>query len=106
MAKRAACPLLRDVIDQHQRALAAKEGKPLLVDFEADWCVWCKRLDYHTYPDAGVVETLGKRSVDAYTRLRRGRESERPNDDAEKRRTTHFKATESLSRSLREPASS
>ncbi len=42
------------------RALAVKEGKPLLVDFEADWCVWCKRLDYHTYPDAGVVEALGR----------------------------------------------
>lgn len=40
------------------RALAAKEGKPLLVDFEADWCVWCKRLDFHTYPDAGVVKAL------------------------------------------------
>lgn len=40
------------------KALAAKEGKPLLVDFEADWCVWCKRLDYHTYPDAGVVKAL------------------------------------------------
>ncbi len=42
------------------KALAAKEGKPLLVDFEADWCVWCKRLDYHTYPDAGVVQALGR----------------------------------------------
>lgn len=39
-------------------ALAKAEGKPLLVDFEADWCVWCKRLDYHTYPDAEVVEAL------------------------------------------------
>lgn len=42
------------------KALAAKEGKPLLVDFEADWCVWCKRLDYHTYPDAGVVQALAR----------------------------------------------
>ena len=33
-------------------ALAKKEGKPLLVDFEADWCVWCKRVDYYTYGDA------------------------------------------------------
>lgn len=38
--------------------LAAQEGKPLLVDFEADWCVWCKRLDYYTYPDAEVAKRL------------------------------------------------
>jgi thiol-disulfide isomerase/thioredoxin len=42
------------------KALASREGKPLLVDFEADWCVWCKRLDYHTYPDAEVVAALSK----------------------------------------------
>ncbi|HVG93804.1 MAG TPA: thioredoxin family protein, partial [Planctomycetota bacterium] len=40
------------------KAMAEKEGKPLLVDFEADGCIWCKRLDYHTYPDAEVVEVL------------------------------------------------
>jgi len=42
------------------KALAAKEGKPLLVDFEADWCVWCKRLDYHTYVDREVADELAK----------------------------------------------
>jgi thiol-disulfide isomerase/thioredoxin len=42
------------------KALAAQEGKPLLVDFEADWCVWCKRLDFYSYPDAAVVERLSK----------------------------------------------
>lgn len=42
------------------KAVAAAEGKPLLVDFEADWCVWCKRLDFHTYPDAEVVGRLAK----------------------------------------------
>jgi len=41
-------------------ALAAKEGKPLLVDFEADWCVWCKRVDYYTYGDAEVGSWLSK----------------------------------------------
>jgi hypothetical protein len=44
-------------------ARAAKEGKPLLVDFEADWCVWCKRLDYYTYPDREVAEWLAKFSL-------------------------------------------
>ena len=42
------------------KVLAAKEGKPLLVDFEADWCVWCKRLDYHTYPDREVAAEMAK----------------------------------------------
>ena len=42
------------------KQLAAKEGKPLLVDFEADWCVWCKRLDYHTYPDREVAAEMAK----------------------------------------------
>jgi hypothetical protein len=41
-------------------ALAKREGKPLLVDFEADWCVWCKRVDYYTYGDAEVAEWLSK----------------------------------------------
>lgn len=51
----------RHVLDlDAAKALAAKEGKPLLVDFEADWCVWCKRLDWCTYPDAAVVAEASK----------------------------------------------
>ncbi|MBK8977454.1 MAG: DUF255 domain-containing protein [Planctomycetes bacterium] len=34
---------------------ARKENKPLLVDFETDWCIWCKVLDTLTYPDAEVA---------------------------------------------------
>jgi hypothetical protein len=69
-----------------------------LVDFDGEHTLRCSPqaprplVDNAAYERGiGVVETLGKRSVDAYTRLRRGRENERPNDDAEKRRTTHFK---------------
>ena len=39
-------------------ALARTEGKPLLVDFEADWCSSCKRWDYHVYSDAEVAGLL------------------------------------------------
>ncbi len=39
-------------------ARAKHEGKPVLVDFYADWCVWCKRLDTTTFRDPKVTELL------------------------------------------------
>jgi thioredoxin-related protein len=37
---------------------AAKENKPLLIDFYTDWCSWCKVMDDKTYTHHGVVKTL------------------------------------------------
>lgn len=37
---------------------AAREGKPVLVDFYADWCAACKELDKLTYSDPAVQAEL------------------------------------------------
>lgn len=34
---------------------ARRTGKPLIVDFWADWCAWCHRLDKNTYADPWVA---------------------------------------------------
>lgn len=41
-------------------AQAAKEGKPVIIDFSAAWCLACHELDKRTFPDAKVRELLGK----------------------------------------------
>lgn len=36
--------------------LAKEKNKPLMVDFYADWCYWCKRLDSDVYTNSEVIK--------------------------------------------------
>lgn len=46
-----------DDLAQLERALAAAT-RPVFVDFYADWCVDCIRMDRRTFPDPAVAEML------------------------------------------------
>jgi len=39
---------------------AASLGKPVMLDFYADWCVSCKELEAKTFSDSGVLALLDK----------------------------------------------
>ena len=42
---------------------AKSEGKPVLVSFEAEWCVWCKKLESTTYRDSEVMALIAGSTV-------------------------------------------
>ncbi len=54
-AVHAGIPFERD--EQAVLARAAAEGKPVVIDFGAEWCAACKELEHITYVDPRVVET-------------------------------------------------
>jgi thiol:disulfide interchange protein DsbD len=40
-------------------AAAAAAGRPVMLDFYADWCVSCKEMERYTFTDAAVHSALG-----------------------------------------------
>lgn len=44
---------------EQQVAKANTEGKTVMVDLYADWCVACKEFEKYTFPDPQVVKALG-----------------------------------------------
>ncbi|MFP8968388.1 protein-disulfide reductase DsbD [Pokkaliibacter sp. CJK22405] len=46
--------------DELQQALSAAhaEGKPVMLDFYADWCISCKELEFGTFKDPQVIQAL------------------------------------------------
>jgi len=45
-------------IGELERELQASDGKPVMLDFYADWCVSCKELEKFTFSDAKVQQGL------------------------------------------------
>ena len=44
-------------------ALAKEKGLPIVIDFHADWCKWCKEMDKTTFKDAKVVELMNGKFI-------------------------------------------
>jgi thiol:disulfide interchange protein DsbD len=52
--------MIRDLDDFEQKLNAANaEGKTVMVDLYADWCVACKEFEKYTFPDPSVIKALG-----------------------------------------------
>ena len=45
---------------EEAEALAAKDGKNILVDVYTDWCGWCKRMDKSTYENQKVINYINE----------------------------------------------
>lgn len=41
-------------------ARLAAAGRPVMLDFYADWCVSCKEMERYTFPDAAVAARMGQ----------------------------------------------
>jgi thiol:disulfide interchange protein DsbD len=39
-------------------AAANAQGRPVMLDFYADWCVYCKQMERNTFPEPAVLQAL------------------------------------------------
>lgn len=60
-ARQAVFKPIKSVSDlERELAAAAGAGRPVMVDFYADWCVSCKELERYTFSDPTVIAALDR----------------------------------------------
>lgn len=69
-------------------ARATKEKKPIVIDFYADWCKWCKVMEKETFSDREVIAKLSKDYIPIRIH------TDRPNSERIKFRNHNFTISE------------